>query len=277
MLKPWLQAILSQFSHRKKKKTARGAEHEETANMDDSDDDEDREFEEAMVGLEDGLVGDEEPGIEEDSEEVAGDVEASDAAAVEDIISQAQLTSRLQELSKDDLLLGRKSIAKVCFLFPLLKVSYIYCTPQLRTLSNKIVNSPTIKEDLELSCDEAHITARLMIRDVSTRWNSTAELLQRALELKDALKILVVKVHHNKPRGVRLARFSLSEDEWVLLKQLSPLLEVCGPFIFFIVLRSHIRLDIPLCHKTNIIELDSTSPSSYPNHGLYHFGTRQIH
>jgi hypothetical protein len=73
-----------------------------------------------------------------------------------------------------------------------------------------------------------------MIRDVSTRWNSTAELVQRALELKNALKILVVKADHNKPRGIRLARFTLSEDEWVLLKQLSPLLEVClFTFIIF--------------------------------------------
>jgi hypothetical protein len=109
------QAILSQFSHRKKKKTA---EDEDAPTLDDSDDDEDREFEEAMVGLEDGLVGDEEPGIEEDSEEVAGDVEASDAAAVEGIISQAQLNSRLQELSKGDSLLGRTSIAKVGFFVP---------------------------------------------------------------------------------------------------------------------------------------------------------------
>jgi hypothetical protein len=70
-----------------------------------------------MKGLEDGLVGDEEPVIKEDGEEVACNVEASDAAAIEDIILQAQLLVRLEELSKDDLLLGRKSIAKVCSLF----------------------------------------------------------------------------------------------------------------------------------------------------------------
>jgi hypothetical protein len=71
-----------------------------------------------MKGLEDGLVGDEEPVIEEDAEELAGDVEASDAAVVEDIISEAQLNSRLEELSKEESLLGRKSIAKVCFFSP---------------------------------------------------------------------------------------------------------------------------------------------------------------
>jgi hypothetical protein len=65
-----------------------------------------------------------------------------------------------------------------------------------------------------------------MIRDVSTRWNSTAELIQRALELKEALDILVVNAEHNKTRGVRLRRFRLSSNEWVVLEQLSPLLEV---------------------------------------------------
>jgi hypothetical protein len=70
-----------------------------------------------MRGLEDGLVGDEDPVIEEDAEEVAGDVQASDDAVVEDIISEAQLDNRLEELSKEESLLGRKSIAKVCFVF----------------------------------------------------------------------------------------------------------------------------------------------------------------
>jgi hypothetical protein len=69
-----------------------------------------------------------------------------------------------------------------------------------------------------------------MVRDVTTRWNSTAELTQRALELAPALKILVVKAEYNKPgRGVRLKRFQLSPDEWDLLAKLSPLLDVC-PF-----------------------------------------------
>lgn len=66
-----------------------------------------------------------------------------------------------------------------------------------------------------------------MVRDVSTRWNSTAELTQRALELSPALKILVIKAEYNKPgRGVRLKRFQLSPDEWNLLAKLSPLLDV---------------------------------------------------
>lgn len=73
-----------------------------------------------------------------------------------------------------------------------------------------------------------------MIRDVSTRWNSTAELIQRALELEDALKILVLMEAHNKSQGVRLRRFRLTEAEWDLLKEISPLLDVCFISLSFI-------------------------------------------
>lgn len=93
-------------------------------------------------------------------------------------------------------------------------------------MANKIVNSPTLKEDLTVSCGDASISVKQMVRDVSTRWNSTAELIQRALDLKDALNILVIKAEHNCPRGVRLQRFRLSQAEWTLLDELSPLLEV---------------------------------------------------
>jgi len=66
-----------------------------------------------------------------------------------------------------------------------------------------------------------------MVRDVSTQWNSTADLVQRALELSPALKILVVKADYNKPgRGVCLKHFQLSLEEWKLLTDLSPLLDV---------------------------------------------------
>jgi hypothetical protein len=65
-----------------------------------------------------------------------------------------------------------------------------------------------------------------MVWDVATRWNSTAELLARALELRKALNMLVNFEQHNRARSARLQRFKLSSDEWELLEQLWPLLEV---------------------------------------------------
>jgi len=65
-----------------------------------------------------------------------------------------------------------------------------------------------------------------MVRDVATWWNSTSELLARALQLRKALNLLVGYEQHNKPRSARLLRFKLSTAEWELLEQLWPLLDV---------------------------------------------------
>jgi len=66
-----------------------------------------------------------------------------------------------------------------------------------------------------------------MIHDVSTRWNSTAELVQWALELAPALRILSVMAEYNKVGcGVHLERFQLSPEEWKIFSDLSPLLDV---------------------------------------------------
>ena len=65
-----------------------------------------------------------------------------------------------------------------------------------------------------------------MVRDVATRWNSTASMLERALQLWEALVLLVGMAQHNKPRGARLNRFKLTKPEWDLLSQLFLLLDV---------------------------------------------------
>src|SRR5262245_6317968 len=66
-----------------------------------------------------------------------------------------------------------------------------------------------------------------MVRAVSTRWNALAEMIGRANELRAALTLLVNMEQHNKSCGVRLKRFQLSTQEWELLLQLHPLLDVC--------------------------------------------------
>ena len=65
-----------------------------------------------------------------------------------------------------------------------------------------------------------------MIRDVATHWNSTAELIGCALKLRDPLKLLVIMQEYNKPRGVCLQQYQLSDLEWTLFNQLFSLLDV---------------------------------------------------
>ena len=97
---------------------------------------------------------------------------------------------------------------------------------QLRNLSKQIFNSPTICADLEAMCVKSKIKPLLMIRDVATRWNSTAQLIERALMLREALNLLVNLEQHNRPCSSRLKRFQLTKPEWELLEKLFPLLEV---------------------------------------------------
>ena len=72
--------------------------------------------------------------------------------------------------------------------------------------------------------ERSRLNQNKMVHDVSTQWNSTADLVQQALELSPAL---IVKADYNKPgHGVHLKCFQLSLEEWKLLMDLSPLLDV---------------------------------------------------
>ena len=61
----------------------------------------------------DAGFGDEQPELDEDSDEVAADMAASDAAAVDSIIEEAGLDDRLSALSAEDSKITKLSIAKV--------------------------------------------------------------------------------------------------------------------------------------------------------------------
>ena len=51
-------------------------------------------------------------------------------------------------------------------------------------------------------------------------------VLKRALEMQDILGDLCDMVQFNKPGGVRLRRFVLSDNEWIILTELHRLLDV---------------------------------------------------
>jgi hypothetical protein len=67
----------------------------------------------------------------------------------------------------------------------------------------------------------------VLLRSVPTRWNSVAEMLSRAKHLRPVLFALCDQAQFNKREGVRLRRFIIEDEEWEILEQLEPLLEVC--------------------------------------------------
>lgn len=66
------------------------------------------------------------------------------------------------------------------------------------------------------------------VKNVPTRWNSTAELVMRGIELRPALDRLCHMSEFNKPGGVRLGRYRLMNSEWETLEALQPMLDVCS-------------------------------------------------
>jgi hypothetical protein len=201
-----LQAILSQFSQKKKATV----EDEDTEEVDDA------ALFKDLLDDDNTMMWDEDNAEPEDGDEVA----------IAEAIEGVDYSNRAPVLSSDDVKLGRFSIFKVSLMSSCHRLITNLVNSQLQTLANKIVNSPTIKADIEACCLRSLIKPALMIRDVSTRWNSTSELIGWALYLQPALQMLVIMREHNKPRGVSLQRFQLSEAEWELLIQLHPLLDV---------------------------------------------------
>jgi len=64
---------------------------------------------------------------------------------------------------------------------------------------------------------------RIIPRDVKTRWNSTYEMLDFAIEYRKAIDILTAD------RQNELRDYELSEREWIIAKQLCSVLKASRP------------------------------------------------
>jgi predicted Co/Zn/Cd cation transporter (cation efflux family) len=61
----------------------------------------------------------------------------------------------------------------------------------------------------------------MMPRDVSTRWNSTYDMVEFAAEYRAALDIMTAD------RDMKLRKFELSKKEWGMVTELCEVLQVC--------------------------------------------------
>jgi hypothetical protein len=92
----------------------------------------------------------------------------------------------------------------------------------VRKLAYKIIHSTTIilpawREILE----DMKFPVTLMARDVSTRWNSTLDMLEYALKHRIAVDTVTQR------RVLGLRKFELGDHEWDIITQLRDILKVC--------------------------------------------------
>lgn len=90
-------------------------------------------------------------------------------------------------------------------------------------------NSPTIVlPKWFATLEDLGLGHRMMPRDVSTRWNSTYDMLVFALKYRDALDVIT------GDREMKLRQFEMDDDEWGLAQQLCEVLK--ASFLFFTML-----------------------------------------
>lgn len=204
------QAILSQF---------RQAKSRICDATDDSREEEDSDEE----GQDEGEDEEGENMEEESDDELDPDREASDKLEIRDI---GWTVDRIQKVSTADVLLGRSAVSKVTNTSPLgvHALTCRYC--QISKLATRIARSLLMTDDLAECCKKAGIASTTIKRPVPTRWNSVAEMLRSAIQLRIPLDKLVLIDRHNTNAKSRIKKFKLKKEEWDLLVQLEPILVV---------------------------------------------------
>ena len=69
---------------------------------------------------------------------------------------------------------------------------------KIMKLAKRIFHSSLLRDDLASCCTWSKIELKLIKRSVPTQWNSVAEMLNSALDIRGSLKKLVDLKHHNQ-------------------------------------------------------------------------------
>jgi len=93
---------------------------------------------------------------------------------------------------------------------------------QLRKISFAIVHSTTILLPAWFEIlDRLKLTAKKMLRDVATWWNSTFDMIEFAIAYRRAIDDMT----GDKTSGLR--QYELNDEEWEIADQLCNVLKVC--------------------------------------------------
>ena len=105
---------------------------------------------------------------------------------------------------------------------------------QLRKLAYAIKNSTTIilprwNEIIEgcaaTSTSKKKLVVRKMPRDVTTRWNSTYDMLKFAAAYREPINKIT------GDRSMKIRQYEIKDEEWTIVEQLRDCLKVCTFFL----------------------------------------------
>jgi hypothetical protein len=91
----------------------------------------------------------------------------------------------------------------------------------MRKIAYKIINSSTkLLPEWKRVLREVSLAEKLIVRDVATRWNSTYDMLNMSIEYRPGVDKMT------EARENELRMYELSEEEWMIAKQLRDILKV---------------------------------------------------
>ena len=220
--------ILCQFDVRKKTTKKPTKKPNTTEGLEQ---DEDNQIADELDREEQEVSDEEEDDDDESNREIVGDLEEIEEAMKEEVSEVAKVVKPVRQvLFKVRLLLSFSFITFFTLLFHLLMFCYI----QLRKLAYAMKRLTTVllprwKEILEeiAAAETANPSNKkpllvwIMPRDVSTRWNSTYEMLKFAYSYREAIDKITGE------HALKLRNYELLESEWETVKQLRDSLKVC--------------------------------------------------
>ncbi len=133
---------------------------------------------------------------------------------------------------------------------------------QLRKLAYKIIHSTTKILPAWYAClEELNMDRCTIPRDVSTRWNSTFDMLEIALKYRKAIDSISAE------RELQLRPFELSNMEWKIAEQLRDILKVSSCLPPCIDVCVSCGMPDPQGCDTVFLLINPQSRDHHPSHG----------
>jgi hypothetical protein len=170
-----------------------------------SEDDKDGD---GFLHLEDELA-EEDPDVGEDD-----DVDETD---------ELEIDEEEHKILLEEMTVVRETVAKVRIMSSAVPSIAQMSHRQLRKLSFTIINSSTLAlPGWRRACASHNLAPNLIPHDVTTRWNSTYDMLVFVLRYHPAIDTITAD------KNLKLRKFELDDDEWKIVGDLVSVLEVCA-------------------------------------------------